>query len=60
MSFNVYYLIDRNEIKGDVGRYSTREASAQKIFASVRLLGLTVSYCVHCNLLYNNCDSLCS
>ena len=39
MSFNVYYLIDRNEIKGDVGRDSTREASAQKIFASVRLLG---------------------
>ena len=48
MSFNVYYLIDRNEIKGDVGRDSTREASAQKIFASEGLVGrtvVTVRYC---------------
>jgi hypothetical protein len=46
------------EPRADVGRDSTREASAQKIFASVRLLGLivvtvfTVAYCtttvIHC------------
>ena len=42
MCFNVYYLIDRNETQGDFGRDSTREASAQKIFASVGLVGRTV------------------
>ena len=31
--------------QGDLGRVRTREASAQKIFASVRLLGLNVAHC---------------
>jgi len=51
-SVGIYHTISytiTKEPRADVGRYSTREASAQKIFASVRLLGLIVFTVYNCD-----------